>query len=101
MIVGAELQRARRRAGRARARGGRAGAALARRAGDDRVARQRRRRSARGPRARSWACSSAKGSSTPPRPRDAVGALATAGVLESALVEAAVAEAEDALGDDR
>ena len=30
---------------------------------------------------------------------DAVGALATAGVLESALVEAAVAEAEDALGD--
>lgn len=32
---------------------------------------------------------------------DAVGALATAGVLESALVEAAVAEAEDALGDDR
>ena len=31
---------------------------------------------------------------------DAVGALATAGVLESALVEAAVAEAEDALGDD-
>ena len=31
---------------------------------------------------------------------DAVGALATAGVLESALVEAAVAEAEDALGDE-
>jgi hypothetical protein len=31
---------------------------------------------------------------------DAVGALATAGVLESALVEAAVAEAEDALGED-
>jgi hypothetical protein len=30
---------------------------------------------------------------------DAVGALATAGVLESALVEAAVAEAEDAVGD--
>jgi len=32
---------------------------------------------------------------------DAVAALATAGVLESALVEAAVAEAEDALGSDR
>ena len=31
---------------------------------------------------------------------DAVGALATAGVLESALVEAAVAEAEDALSED-
>jgi hypothetical protein len=32
---------------------------------------------------------------------DAVAALATAGVLETALVEAAVAEAEDVLGDDR
>ena len=37
----------------------------------------------------------------PTETADAVGALATAGVLESALVEAAVAEAEDALGDDR
>jgi hypothetical protein len=36
----------------------------------------------------------------PTEAADAVGALATAGVLESALVEAAVAEAEDALGDD-
>ena len=31
----------------------------------------------------------------------AVDALATAGVLEAAFVEAAIAEAEDALGDER
>jgi hypothetical protein len=42
----------------------------------------------------------AQGFVHPTEAEDAVGALATAGVLEKALVEAAVAEAEDALGEE-
>ena len=52
------------------------------------------------PRRRSCACSCSRGSSHGPEAGAAVDALATAGVLEAAFVEAAIAEAEDALGGD-
>ena len=59
-----------------------------------------RRRSGRAPRPRSSASSSTRGSCHATEAGDAVDALSTAGLLERALVEAALLESEDALGED-